>query len=270
MHFDGILVLVDRVDEPYLINGSTDLMRALVWPMLDNKFLKHPGPGAEAAAADRIGAALRPRGPRFPPAGPAGQAEPDPLAGVGPANRSTTWPTPGSPPAPPRAARRRSRDLFDGRRPAAADGRVCRAARAAAPVQVHVPAVDDPLQRPHRGPAGVEDLRATFESVLALYQRDQDAFDRGVMGPCEHSGSAATSSPLSVERPKPSVARQQTQKSGDKRRPKNDFRTLALVTLRVTSFPHAEREEYIEVLKPHAIGYSRRIDLPRRPSAAAA
>ena len=45
MHFDGILVLVDRVDEPYLINGSTDLMRALVWPMLDNKFLKHQGLG---------------------------------------------------------------------------------------------------------------------------------------------------------------------------------------------------------------------------------
>jgi hypothetical protein len=45
MHFDGILVLVDRVDEPYLINGSTDLMRALVWPMFDNKFLKHPGLG---------------------------------------------------------------------------------------------------------------------------------------------------------------------------------------------------------------------------------
>ena len=45
MHFDGILVLADRVDEPYLITGSTELMRALVWPMLDNKFLKHPGLG---------------------------------------------------------------------------------------------------------------------------------------------------------------------------------------------------------------------------------
>lgn len=43
--FDGIIVLVDRVDEPYLINGSADLMRALVWPMLDNKLLKHPGIG---------------------------------------------------------------------------------------------------------------------------------------------------------------------------------------------------------------------------------
>jgi hypothetical protein len=45
LHFDGLLVLVDRVDEPYLINGSTDLMRALVWPILDNKLLKHPGLG---------------------------------------------------------------------------------------------------------------------------------------------------------------------------------------------------------------------------------
>ncbi len=45
MNFDGILVLVDRVDEPYLINGATELMRALVWPILDNKFLKHQGLG---------------------------------------------------------------------------------------------------------------------------------------------------------------------------------------------------------------------------------
>jgi hypothetical protein len=45
MKIEGIEVLVDRVDEPYLINGSTELMRLLVWPMLDNKFLKHPGLG---------------------------------------------------------------------------------------------------------------------------------------------------------------------------------------------------------------------------------
>jgi hypothetical protein len=45
LHIEGIIVLVDRVDEPYLINGSTELMRALIWPMLDNKFLKHPGLG---------------------------------------------------------------------------------------------------------------------------------------------------------------------------------------------------------------------------------
>lgn len=43
--YSGIIVLVDRVDEPHAINGSSELMRALLWPMLDNKFLKHPGIG---------------------------------------------------------------------------------------------------------------------------------------------------------------------------------------------------------------------------------
>lgn len=43
--YSGILVLVDRVDEPHLINGSPEQMKRLLWPMLDNKFLKHPGIG---------------------------------------------------------------------------------------------------------------------------------------------------------------------------------------------------------------------------------
>jgi hypothetical protein len=42
---DGVIVLVDRVDEPHLITGSVERMRALIWPMLDNKFLKQPGFG---------------------------------------------------------------------------------------------------------------------------------------------------------------------------------------------------------------------------------
>lgn len=41
--FSSIVVLVDRVDEPHLINGSPERMRDLLWPMFDNKFLKHPG-----------------------------------------------------------------------------------------------------------------------------------------------------------------------------------------------------------------------------------
>jgi hypothetical protein len=43
--FAGIIVLVDRVDEPHLVNGSVERMRDLLWPMFDNKFLKHPGIG---------------------------------------------------------------------------------------------------------------------------------------------------------------------------------------------------------------------------------
>jgi hypothetical protein len=48
--FRGLIVLVDRLDEPHLINGSAELMKALLWPMLDNKFLKHPGMGLKIMA----------------------------------------------------------------------------------------------------------------------------------------------------------------------------------------------------------------------------
>jgi len=43
--FKSIVVLVDRVDEPHLINGNAERMRDLLWPMFDNKFLQHPGLG---------------------------------------------------------------------------------------------------------------------------------------------------------------------------------------------------------------------------------
>ena len=43
--FGGVQVLVDRVDEPHLINGSPERMKEFLWPLFDNKFLKHPGLG---------------------------------------------------------------------------------------------------------------------------------------------------------------------------------------------------------------------------------
>lgn len=43
--FTGVIVLVDRVDEPHLVNGSPERMRDLLWPLFDNKFLKQPGFG---------------------------------------------------------------------------------------------------------------------------------------------------------------------------------------------------------------------------------
>ncbi len=38
--YAGILVLVDRIDEPTLVSGDEDRMKKIVWPMFDNKFLK--------------------------------------------------------------------------------------------------------------------------------------------------------------------------------------------------------------------------------------
>ncbi|MEO2032077.1 MAG: hypothetical protein ABGZ35_08320, partial [Planctomycetaceae bacterium] len=43
--FTSMVVIVDRVDEPHLINGSPQRMRDFLWSMFDNKFLKHPGIG---------------------------------------------------------------------------------------------------------------------------------------------------------------------------------------------------------------------------------
>lgn len=40
--YGRMLVLVDRVDEPHLVNGNPERMRDLLWPMFDNKFLKMP------------------------------------------------------------------------------------------------------------------------------------------------------------------------------------------------------------------------------------
>ena len=45
--YAGIVVIVDRLDEPHLINGSADRMRQVIWPLLDNKFLKSPGIGCK-------------------------------------------------------------------------------------------------------------------------------------------------------------------------------------------------------------------------------
>jgi len=43
--YGGCVVIIDRLDEPHVINGAAERMRLVIWPMLDNKFLKSPGLG---------------------------------------------------------------------------------------------------------------------------------------------------------------------------------------------------------------------------------
>jgi len=38
--FTGVMVVIDRVDEPTLVNGDADRMRSIIWPMFNNKFLQ--------------------------------------------------------------------------------------------------------------------------------------------------------------------------------------------------------------------------------------
>jgi hypothetical protein len=47
LNYAGVIVLIDRVDEPQMIEGDPRKMRALVWPLLDHKFLRHPGIGVK-------------------------------------------------------------------------------------------------------------------------------------------------------------------------------------------------------------------------------
>ncbi len=38
--YQGVVVLIDRVDEPTLIKGDPEKMKNIIWPLLDNKFLQ--------------------------------------------------------------------------------------------------------------------------------------------------------------------------------------------------------------------------------------
>lgn len=45
--YHAMVVVVDRVDEPTLISGEANRMRAVVWPMFNNKFLQQEGLGVK-------------------------------------------------------------------------------------------------------------------------------------------------------------------------------------------------------------------------------
>lgn len=179
LRLDGILVLVDRVDEPYLVNGSTDLMRALVWPMLDNKFLKHPGLGLKLLLPIELERLVDRESRDFHQ-----RARLDKQNLI----RSLSW---------------TGQSLYD----------MANARLAACAAEGAAPKITDLFEGvgEHRLMESLASLRvprhlfkfmyrlftthcnahteerpewkissATYESVFALYQRDQDAFDRGV------------------------------------------------------------------------------------------
>lgn len=45
--YAGMMVVIDRVDEPTAIAGRADRMRAVIWPLLDNKFLQQDNVGVK-------------------------------------------------------------------------------------------------------------------------------------------------------------------------------------------------------------------------------
>lgn len=45
--YAGLVLVVDRVDEPTIVNGDPERMKAVVWPMMSNKFLQLEGLGVK-------------------------------------------------------------------------------------------------------------------------------------------------------------------------------------------------------------------------------
>ncbi|MBC7772070.1 MAG: hypothetical protein H7210_06225 [Pyrinomonadaceae bacterium] len=43
--YASIVVIIDRVDEPTLMSGDPERMQAIIWPLMNNKFLQQPGLG---------------------------------------------------------------------------------------------------------------------------------------------------------------------------------------------------------------------------------
>lgn len=178
--FSGIIVLVDRVDEPHLMNGSLDNMRGLVWSMLDNKFLKQPGLGFKLLLPIELAAFVEKENRDFyqrarldkqnmvPSLEWTGQSLYD-LANARVAACGEAGKTPAL------------RDLFD---PAIGDARLVDAF-----AQLRVPRhlfkflyrlmVAHCQQYVDAAPAW-KVAPSTFDMQLALYRRDQQAVDRGL------------------------------------------------------------------------------------------
>ncbi len=179
--FRGIIVLMDRLDEPHLINGSAELMKALLWPILDNKFLKHPGFGLKIMAPIELTRFVDREDREFYQRArldkqnmvESFQWTGEALYDVASARLAAcamdeqTLPT--------------LRQLID---PAVSDRRIVEALRLLRTPR-HLFKFLYRLFVQHcnshvEGQESWEISAENFESMLALYQRDQDAFDRGL------------------------------------------------------------------------------------------
>jgi len=63
--FAGMVVMVDRVDEPTAVSGDPQRMRSIVWPMFDNKFLKQDRVGLKLLLPIELRYLLNKESPQF-------------------------------------------------------------------------------------------------------------------------------------------------------------------------------------------------------------
>lgn len=63
--YESMIVLVDRVDEPALINSDSERMKHVVWPMLNNKFLQQERCGIKMLLPIELGQLLEKESKEF-------------------------------------------------------------------------------------------------------------------------------------------------------------------------------------------------------------
>lgn len=63
--YGGVMVLVDRIDEPAMVSGDAQKMKSIVWPLFDNKFLQQDGVGLKLLLPIELGHLLRREGADF-------------------------------------------------------------------------------------------------------------------------------------------------------------------------------------------------------------
>jgi len=59
MGYAGMIVLMDRVDEPVRVNGDAEIMQKIVWPMINNKFLQQDRVGFKLLLPMELGRAVK-------------------------------------------------------------------------------------------------------------------------------------------------------------------------------------------------------------------
>jgi hypothetical protein len=178
--YRGMVVIVDRLDEPHLINGSADRMRQVIWPIFDNKFLKSPGLGLKLLLPAELFGFIERESEAFHQRArldkqnlvPSLEWSGETLYDI--ASMRVKAASVGTPPATlsqlfePQVDQRR---LLEGLRSLRVPRHLFKFLYRLLVAHCHAHTEEAPV---HRIPL------ERFETVLAVYRRDQEAFDRGL------------------------------------------------------------------------------------------
>ena len=176
----GMVVIVDRLDEPHLINGAAERMRLVILPLLDNKFLKSPGLGFKLLLPEELYRFIEREDEQFNQRArldkqnlvPALEWSGETLYDI--ASTRVRSASVGNPPATLGALFDDSVDerrLIDGLRSLRVPRQLFKFLYRLLVAHCHAHTAEKPVYR-----IPIE----RFETTLAVFRRDQDAFDRGL------------------------------------------------------------------------------------------